>query len=293
MTRSGPGPEASAPGPQEPQALQPEPPKGPQSPRGMLERLGFRLGSSGPHAARTFMLKDLTQLLAHTEASAPRDRLRSAIVDENVLGKPTRKARELAFRHLATLYGLDPTNPIYRALRRLWARNEAAQPMLALGVALARDPLLRASQAFTLELKPGHAVSQADYEAHLHQRFAERLSAASRSSIARNLRGTWTAAGFLTAGKSRERCQPPGHPESMALLLFLGHLEGLPGPHLLRSSWARLLGGTLLEREALAIRAAQASLLDFLSSGGVQEVRFPGYLDSEEAWLRQEVVRVV
>lgn len=97
-----------------------------------LARLGFRFGLNGPHAARTMMLDDLRLLLAHTAAAAERSDYVSAVVDANVLAKATRKARELAIRHLATLYALDTANPIFRALRRLWALNEAAQPMLAL-----------------------------------------------------------------------------------------------------------------------------------------------------------------
>src|SRR3546814_3294794 len=106
----------------------------------LLRRLGLRVGINGPRAERTMMLDDLRVLLAHTSVQATRDDYTTAIVEDNVLGKPTRKSRELALRHLGVLYGLDLTNPLFRALRRLWSRNEAAQPMLALAVALARDP---------------------------------------------------------------------------------------------------------------------------------------------------------
>lgn len=86
----------------------------------LFEQLGFRFGINGPHAARTMMLDDLRLLLAHTPPQATRADYVSAVVESNVLGKPTRKARELALRHIATLYSLDPANPIFRALRRLW-----------------------------------------------------------------------------------------------------------------------------------------------------------------------------
>lgn len=70
----------------------------------LLTQLGFRFGINGPHAARTMMLDDLRLLLAHTPAQATRADYASAVVDGNVLGKPARKARELALRHMATLY---------------------------------------------------------------------------------------------------------------------------------------------------------------------------------------------
>src|SRR5574343_541544 len=110
------------------------------------------------------MLDDLRLLLAHTAADAERADYVSAVVDANVLGKATRKARELALRHLATLYALDPANPIFRALWRLWSLDEAAQPMLALAVALARDPLLRGTQTFFLGQSAGASVPRETVE---------------------------------------------------------------------------------------------------------------------------------
>lgn len=74
------------------------------------------------------MLDDLRLLFAQTPPEATRSDYISAVVEGNVLGKPTRKSRELALRHMATLYALVPANPIFRALRRLWPLNEAAQP---------------------------------------------------------------------------------------------------------------------------------------------------------------------
>lgn len=111
----------------------------------LLTQLGFRFGLNGPHAARTMMLEDMRLLMAHVPADATRADYATAVVNDNVLGKPTKKARELALRHLTTLYALDPANPIFRALRRLWLLDEVAQPMLAITVALARDPLLSAT----------------------------------------------------------------------------------------------------------------------------------------------------
>src|SRR3546814_18479221 len=85
----------------------------------MLTRVVMRVGINGPHAARTMMLDDLRVLLEDTSVQATRDDYTTAIVEDNVLGKPTRKSRELALRHLGVLYGLDLTNPLFRALRRL------------------------------------------------------------------------------------------------------------------------------------------------------------------------------
>lgn len=259
----------------------------------LLAQLGFRFGINGPHAARTMMLEDLRLLLAHTPPQATRADYVTAIVDGNVLGKPTRKARELALRHMATLYALDLANPIFRALRRLWALNEAAQPLLALVVALARDPLLRGTQAFLLRQAAGAAVPREAVEAYLGGTHPERFSPASLKSFAQNVAGSWTAAGFLHGRVRKSRAMVQPHPESVTLLLFLGYLEGRTGQRLFSSDWTNLVGSSPDELEALANSASHRGLLVFMNAGGVKEVRFPGYLTPDEERIRMEISHVV
>lgn len=258
-----------------------------------LQELGFRFGLNGPHAARTMMLDDLRVLMAHTSAHATRADYVASVVEKNVLGKPTRKARELAFRHLATLYGLDPANPIFRALRRLWMLDQAAQPLLALAVSLARDPLLRCTQPFILDQVLGSAVQRTAVETFLESCHPDRFSSASLKSFAQNVAGTWTAAGFLHGRTHKTRVLAPLHPESIALFLFLGYLEGRTGQRLFSSEWTSCLGRPPDELETLANAAAHRGLLVFMNAGGVKEVRFPGYLTPEEERIRQEVSHVV
>ena len=259
----------------------------------LLAQLGFRFGLNGPHAARTMMLDDLRVLLAHTAAGASRNDYAAAIVSENVLGKSTKKARELALRHLSTLYGLDSANPIFRALRRLWASDVTAQPMLALLVSLARDPLLRSSQEFILAQPMGGLVTREAVEGLLSRSFPDRFSPASLKSFAQNVAGTWTAAGVLTGHRRKTRASPALKPEVMVLGLLLGHLEGRSGQRLFSSLWVNLLGGSSGELEAHANSAFHRRHLVFLNAGGVKEVRFPGYLTPEEEQVLQEVARVI
>jgi hypothetical protein len=259
----------------------------------LLNRLGFRFGINGPHAARTMMLDDLQVLLAHTTPGASRADYAAAIVGANVLGKATKKARELALRHLATLYGLDGANPIFRAMRHLWASDPSAQPMLALLVALARDPLLRASQPFIFGQQHGAVLVREDVEAFLSGLFPERFSAASLKSFAQNVAGTWTSAGVLVGHRRKLRAAPALTPEVVAFALFLGHLQGRSGQRLFTSEWTSVLGGSPSELLALTNSAFHRGLLVFLNAGGVKEVRFPGYLTPDEEQLRQEVAHVV
>lgn len=259
----------------------------------LLSQLGFRFGINGPHAARTMMLDDLRLLLAHTPSQATRADYAAAVVDDNVLGKPTKKARELTLRHLATLYGLDSANPIFRALRRLWPLQEAAQPLLALAVALARDPLLRGTQPFMLSQTVGAPLRREAVEAFLAHSYPDRFSAASLKSFAQNVAGTWTAAGLVHGRVRKQRAVVQPHPESVAMLLFLGYLEGRSGQRLFASEWMNLLAGSPGEPEELAKSASNRGLLVFMNAGGVKEVRFPGYLTPEEEHIRQEVSHVV
>lgn len=185
----------------------------------LLAQLGFRFGINGPHAARTMMLDDLRALLAHTPPDANRVDYTAAIVSDNVLGKSTKKARELALRHLATLYGLDTSNSIFRALRRLWLLDESAQPLLALAVALARDPLLRGTQDFVLAHPQGALVTRDEVEVFLSRTHPDRFTAASIKSFAQNVAGTWTAAGVLAGHRRKTRTTPAVRPEVMAMCL--------------------------------------------------------------------------
>lgn len=259
----------------------------------LLAQLGFRFGTNGPHAARTMMLGDLRLLMSHTSPQATRSDYAAAVVDANVLGKPTRKARELAFRHLAALYALDASNPIFRAMRRLWPLNDDAQPLLALAVALARDPLLRATQTFLLAQSPGGVVGREAVESLIDAKDPCHFSPASLKAFAQRIGGTWTAAGYLQGKARKIRVVPKFHPESVALLLFLGYLEGRTGQRLFSSEWTALFGAAQDELEALVSAASHRGLLVFMNAGGVKEVRFPGYLTPEEEQVRQEVSHVI
>lgn len=238
------------------------------------------------------MLDDLRALLAAVPSAALRADYAKAVVEQNILGKPTKKARELAFRHLATLYGLDPGVPVFRALRRLWPLSEAGQPLLSLFVALARDPLLRSTQDFVLAKEQGATILRTDLEGHLASNQPHRFSPASLKSFAQNVNGTWMAAGFLSGRVRKTRSSPVVTPAVVALCLFLGFLEGLSGQRLFSSHWMKLLPGNALELESIAGAAARQDVLVFLNAGGVKEVRFPGYLTADEEQVRQEVSRV-
>lgn len=238
------------------------------------------------------MLDDVATLSRLPMDAGRADYIRE-VVELNALAKPTRKARELALRHLATLYGLDRSLAVFRAFRRLWASDEAAAPVLALFVALARDPLLRATQSFILGKRVGQVVTRDEFEQVLGDAHQDRFSPASLKSFAQNVSGTWTQAGFLTGRSRKSRTQPVITPANVAFALFLGYLEGLTGQRLFTTAWTNLLGSSLDELVALTSSASQRGLLVFRDGGGVKEIRFPGYLTPEEEQERQEASHVV
>lgn len=259
----------------------------------LLTKLGFRFGASGPHGARTMMLDDLKVLFSHVPADGTRADYNQAVCAENILGKPTKKSRELALRHMTTLYGLDTQLPLFRTLRRLWSLDFDAQPVLALAAALARDPLLRGTQSFILAKQPGVLVTREDLEQCLAADHQDRFSPASLKSFAQNVNGSWTAAGYLNGHSRKTRSIPVVTPVNVTFCLFLGHLEGLTGQRLFTSTWMNLLPGSPGELDGLANSAFHRGLLVFLNAGGVKEVRFPDYLTSEEEKMCQEASHVV
>ena len=235
------------------------------------------------------MLEELRHLFAHIGPSASRIEYEAAIIDENVLGKPSRKARELTFRHMVALYGFDQSIPIFRVFSQLWSMNPLAQPLLSLSMSLARDALLRASFDFMLNRSIGSIVRRNEVEDLLRLSFPGRFSAASLTSFAQNISGTWTAAGILKGYAPKVRVQPAVHAEVVTFLLFLAYLEGRSGQRLFASNWLSLLDIPTSDIEGMASVAANRGLLVFMNAGGVKEVRFPGYLTHEEELIQREI----
>ena len=124
---------------------------------GGAQALGFRSAPGGVHLSKTMMLAELTSILNRVpdgDAAA----VQNSVVVDNLLGKPTGTARRLALSRLNTLYGILTPRPIQIAALRLWARNVAGRPLLALLCALAREPLLRQSAPPVLNVPPGALV---------------------------------------------------------------------------------------------------------------------------------------
>ncbi len=95
------------------------------------ESLGFREGISSVHTSRTMMLGELSLVLEHVGKNAKADEYLAAIVEQNVLGKPTQTTRKRSAQRLVELYSLDQTRAVFRLLRHFWTADASARPLLA------------------------------------------------------------------------------------------------------------------------------------------------------------------
>ncbi|CEI74594.1 TPA: hypothetical protein VDV13_005798 [Pseudomonas aeruginosa] len=253
-----------------------------------LINFGFKFGRSGAHDSRTMMLLELRSLFACTQSSDGRPQYREQITELNCLDKPTNRARKLTAEHLVDLYGLSPDIPLFRVFRQLWDVRVEAQPLLALQLAVARDPLFRVSVPLMLELQPGEPLQREQTEAALAAQDPNRFSPASLKSYAQNINGSWTQAGFLRGRAKKSRAQPQVTEVNVAYALFQAYLNGLSGQRLFSSEWCKLLDCRVERLIELARTASLRGLITFKQSGEVIEVGFPDFLTAtEKAWLHE------
>src|ERR1039458_783740 len=114
----------------------------------MLKKVGsfgFSSASTGGHSARSMMFLELRILVRAMPLTATKDDFTRAIVEENVLEKPTLSSRRKSLRHLIELYGLDPSETLFRVLWKLGHADLDSLPQLCLVCAYARDLQLRHS----------------------------------------------------------------------------------------------------------------------------------------------------
>jgi hypothetical protein len=254
-----------------------------------LPRFGFKLGRGGVHAARTMMLPELRRLLDAVPGPAARDDYRAAVVDDNVLDKPTSRARRLTFEHLSDLYALDPGVCLYRVFRRLWDTDPESRPALAVTLALARDTLLRVSAPVVLDARPGEQVTRARMEDEIRVWGEGRFSDTSVEAIAQRVNGTWTRAGYLVGKVRKVRRLPVVTPANVCFALFFAYLDGRVAQRLFSSDWVRVLDLPAHRLMELARAAAERDLLVLRRTGDVVEIRFPDLLtEQEQDWLHEQ-----
>jgi hypothetical protein len=226
------------------------------------------------------MIASLAALIDLLPPDARPDAYRGAVLDDNVLGKGTARAREWAFRQLRRFYGLDPSLLLFRALRDLWSDEPTGRPLLALLCAMARDPVLRASASLVLATEPSTVLSPEDFEKMIDAKFPDAYRASTRRATAQKLASSWHQSGHLVKRTStvKVRGRAVASPAAVAYALLLGHLQGVRGAGLFATPWAVVLDQSRSRLIDLAVIASQRGLIEFRHSGGVIEVGFRGLL---------------
>ena len=220
------------------------------------------------------MLDELRMVLASAPAEASRADYVAAIVEHNCLAKPTSATRVLSAQRLCELYALDPGVPLFRVMRSLWRLDERGQPLLALLVALARDPLLAATAPAVVPLKGGDEFARGPMRQALRNAVGIRLNNDTLDKVARNAASSWSQAGHLVGRtfKVRRPVQPTF--ATVALALLLAYTCGSRGEALLESDWLKAIDCHPSQARALAIDAKRHGLIDLRMAGQVIDVDF-------------------
>jgi hypothetical protein len=223
------------------------------------------------------MLEELGLVLDRVPRIARKGEYELAIVEQNILGKPTRTTRQRTVRRLTELYALDPACSVFRWLRTYWNVDPAGRPMLAFLAAVARDPLLRGMTPFVLGVPIGEVVGPQEIGSRLGETYPGRFQATTKQSTAQNLASSWTQAGYLQGKVRKIRTRPRITPVVLTYAVTLGHLCGLRGKMLVHSPWTDLLDKKPAELRDLAFEASSRGWLNYKAAGDVVEITLPEF----------------
>ena len=234
------------------------------------------------------MLDELRQLFTAVPKDAAKADYQEAIVAGNCLGKRTLATRKATSQRLAELYGLDQRVILFRALRQLWD-DEAAQPSLALLLALARDPLLRASAPSVLATPVGHEFSRQPMKDDLAAVAGGRLSPPTLDTVVRNAAASWTQSGHLRGRSRKTRQRLRATLASTAYALLIGYAVGYGSQPLYDTPWVVVLDVLIDEFMELVLNCKVHGLLEFKQVGNVVDLSFPALLTPKEReFIRRE-----
>lgn len=240
-----------------------------------LEAFGLKFSAGGAHISRTMMLAELQAVLAAVPLGAGPEAYRDAVLQRNVLNKTTDSTRQKSFRHLRELYALSEVTPIFAVLRKFEALDPTSLRLVALQVAWARDPLLRATTPAVLDASESERVETASLAQALEDAFPRQYSELNRNKIARNAASSWTQAGHLAGrAKKTRRCVKPAV-AAVCMALFLGSSAGYHGAAVFANPWCSLLDLNPDRARSMGQEAHRAGLLNLRAVGEIVELDFP------------------
>ena len=248
-------------------------------------KAGFRFGEKGTHSSRTMMLEELRLLLSAVPGTTDKSEYSRAVLDDNCLEKRTLSTRKLTLQRLRELYGLDPEILYFQILRTLWNVNDTYQPLLALLLSLARDPLLRISATSVLETPIGKEFARQAMTDALAEETQGRFNDSTLDKIVRNASSSWTQSGHLEGRARKFRSKVHATPVVCAFALFIAYSLGLRGQGLFDSPWGKVLDLDSADFRELADDAKRMGFLNIKSMGTIADVSFPQFLGDKKIEL--------
>ena len=198
-------------------------------------------------------------------------------MEENCLGKRTTANRKHSLQHLVELYALDPRVILFRILKDLWSGHESSRPLMAMLLALARDPLLRSTALAVIHTPHGHEFARQSMLDAVSAAVSDRFGAATLDKVVRNASSSWTQSGHFR-GRGRKIRQPvETTPAATAYALLLGFAVGRRGQRLFESPWVAILDTAPDELLESATAARSRGLLELKQAGSIVEVSFPAF----------------
>ena len=220
------------------------------------------------------MLEELVHLLDAAPGDASKENYCLAVMEENCLGKRTAATRKLSLQRLTELYGLDPRIRLFRILRNLWDGHEKSRPLLAMLLALARDPLLRATARPVIATPLGHEFARQSMKDALLDTVGDRFNDATLDKVVRNASSSWTQSGHLRGRGRKMRQRVAATPAATAFALLIAYAVGRRGRLLFENPWVAVLDAGPEELIDLAADAKRLGLLDLKQSGSMIDISF-------------------
>lgn len=220
------------------------------------------------------MLRELSDLLSIVPADASTADYRSAIVDQNVLAKPSTSTRSKTYSYLRDRYGLDPDIPTFALLRSLWPHDPAGRPLMSLLVALLRDPVMRSSASVILSTAHDRVVASPDFARAIDGAFPDKLGTKTLKSTSENMTSSFRQSGHLHCGRPCRRVRVEPTPGSVTIALLFASFEDRSGQALFESDWVGLLDATPASLLSEAQTASARGWLELRVAGEVVDISF-------------------
>jgi hypothetical protein len=234
------------------------------------------------------MFQEISEVMGYLPKNAQRQDYVDAVIESNCCGKVTTATRKATLQRLSELYGLSPEITIFRIFREIWYGTDAEKSVLAMLLALARDPLLRQSAQAVFSLQFGAELTKSAMTRALQTTFGSRFNEAVLDKVVRNTTSSWTQSGHFSGRVFKQRQQAKIDPYTSCFALMLAYLSGYRSVGLLQSPWAQALDRSSGEVERFAVEASKRGLMDVKAGGGIFDISFNAFLTESERKLLHE-----